>query len=242
MSEITSLISIYAHFLILYMQVVKTLEESKECIPVFDATLKFMYTGNIKLTDDNIYPILQLADKYIITELKDICVKFILQGIPPHNIKKALDILCYSETFNVPAIVEKCLSILANYFQQMTHKYLQRFNLKQFTKLISRDDVVVNDEFMLFKKVDHWYTTSVDNGDIINPMDDEDVRNSYKDLLSLLSEIRFEHMTPSQLREARSMKLGAYVQEHHPEVSRSSSILLKGHSLIQASSFNGINK
>ncbi|XP_072044381.1 galectin-3-binding protein-like [Amphiura filiformis] len=192
-------------------KIVKKLEESEDCIPVFGTMLQFMYTGNIQLPNDNIYPILKLADKYNVVELKGFCAEYLLQFVSPHSVKKALDTLCYAESFDVPSVVERCLGILATYFQQMTGKYLSRLNLKELTELVSRDDIVVNDEFMLYKKVEHWYTSAIDD------KKDEGVFSDGA-LVGLLSEIRFEHMSPSQLREVRLMKLGAYVQQHHPEI------------------------
>ena len=116
-----------------------------------------MYTGTIKLTENNIYPLLALADKYMITELKDFCAEYLMEFVNPHNVKRALDTLCHAESFNVSLVVEKCMGVIASYMQNMTGGYVSRLMAKQLIQLVSRDDIVVNDEFALLNKVEHWY-------------------------------------------------------------------------------------
>ena len=131
-----------------------------------------------------------------------------MEFVNPHNVKRALDTLCHAESFNVSSVVEKCMGVIASYMQNMTGGYMSRLTAKQLIQLVSRDDIVVNDEFALLNKVEHWYGNE----------SQDDSKCSDADLKRLLSLIRFEHMNTSQLRNVRSMKLGAFLEKHQPEV------------------------
>ncbi|XP_072048115.1 kelch-like protein 28 [Amphiura filiformis] len=91
-----------------------TLQESPEGVAAFSDFLKFLYTGTLTLTIDNVCGIHTLADKYDVPALKDDCVGFIkdvLTGIHGDALKAGLIWLQYVESF-LSDMVALCYSAI----------------------------------------------------------------------------------------------------------------------------------
>jgi len=59
------------------------LHEEPECQPVFSAFLEFIYTCHVTLNPDSTLPLLVLADKYNVDDLRDVCVRFARSNVIP---------------------------------------------------------------------------------------------------------------------------------------------------------------
>ncbi|XP_072048112.1 calicin-like [Amphiura filiformis] len=91
-----------------------TLQESPEGVASFSDFLKFLYTGALTLTIDNVCGIHTLADKYDVPALKDDCVGFmkdVLTGIHGDAFKAGLLWLQYVESF-LSDMVALCYSAI----------------------------------------------------------------------------------------------------------------------------------
>ncbi|XP_072036694.1 BTB/POZ domain-containing protein 17-like [Amphiura filiformis] len=117
-----------------------TLQESPEGEAAFSDFLKFLYTGTLTLTIDNVCGIHTLADKYDIPALKDDCVGFIkdvLTGIHGDTLKAVFQWLQYVESF-LPDLLPLCYSAIrtnfagivytveySNMFQKLAHNQVR---------------------------------------------------------------------------------------------------------------------
>ncbi|XP_072036130.1 uncharacterized protein [Amphiura filiformis] len=95
-----------------------TLQESPEGEAAFSDFLKFLYTGTLTLTIDNVCGIHTLADKYDVPALKDDCVGFmknVLTGIHGDALKAGLLWLQHVEGF-LSDMVTLCYSAIRTNF------------------------------------------------------------------------------------------------------------------------------
>lgn len=52
------------------------LKEEPECVAVFPAFIQYLYTGIIHLNHDTVMPLLMLADKYNVKDLREVCSNY----------------------------------------------------------------------------------------------------------------------------------------------------------------------
>ena len=57
------------------------LKEEPQCMAVFELFLQFFYTGCIQLTHVNVLPVLMLADKYNVCDLRHICIEYMCNHV-----------------------------------------------------------------------------------------------------------------------------------------------------------------
>lgn len=80
---------------------------------VFPLVLQFIYQGHVTIAEDNVIPLLAMADHYLVQELQQMCSDFVNQTLSRDNalarLKRAID-------FNSEEVVLKCLFITARNF------------------------------------------------------------------------------------------------------------------------------
>ncbi|XP_072037324.1 BTB/POZ domain-containing protein 17-like [Amphiura filiformis] len=135
------------------------LQESPEGEAAFSDFLKFLYTGTLTLTIDNVCGIHTLADKYDVPALKDDCVGFmkdVLTGIHGDALKAGLIWLQYVESFCAD-IVALCYSAIRTNFVAITvqDKYYSelfwKLSYSQVNNVLSIPEV--QEELVLFSEI-----------------------------------------------------------------------------------------
>ncbi|XP_072036129.1 kelch-like protein 28 [Amphiura filiformis] len=141
-----------------------TLQESPEGEAAFSDFLKFLYTGTLTLTIDNVCGIHTLADKYDVPALKDDCVGFmkdVLTGIHGDALRAGLIWLQYVEEF-FSDMVTLCYSALRTNFIAINFdpdKYLDlfwKFTYDQVCNVLSVSEV--QEELVLTREATLLYT------------------------------------------------------------------------------------
>ncbi|XP_072048111.1 actin-binding protein IPP-like [Amphiura filiformis] len=146
-----------------------TLQESPEGEASFSDFLKFLYTGTLTLTIDNVCGIHTLADKYDVPALKDDCVGFmkdVLTGIHGDALKAALEWLQYVESF-LPDLVAICYSAFRTnfagivYIKEYTNIFL-KLTYDQVRNILSvpeiQEELVLIDEVGFISLLCNIYT------------------------------------------------------------------------------------
>ena len=59
------------------------LHEEPECQRVFSAFLEFLYTCHVPLTPETALPMLVLADKYDVVDLREVCIRYARANVIP---------------------------------------------------------------------------------------------------------------------------------------------------------------
>lgn len=170
------------------------LKEEPQCIQVFGDFLRYLYTGAIHLTHLNVLPVLMLADKYSVADLREVCVNYMCSHVVSTiQYNHAVSWLQYAELCNHPRLAQCCHHFILCNFQKVLSSadllLMERDTLEDF---LEHSNLVVPDEYTLYKGVCHWLRQQQ------NRLDSH--RLDFKDtVLQLLSRIRFPMMLPAQL-------------------------------------------
>ena len=170
------------------------LKEEPQCIQVFGDFLRYLYTGAIHLSHLNVLPVLMLADKYSVNDLREVCVNYMCSHVVSIvHYNHAVSWLQYADLCNHPRLAECCQHfILCNFNKVMSSSdflLMERDTLEEF---LARSDLVVPDEFTLYKGICHWLRHQETRMDT-SMLDFKDM------VLQLLSHIRYPMMLPAQL-------------------------------------------
>ncbi|ESP02912.1 hypothetical protein LOTGIDRAFT_177842 [Lottia gigantea] len=175
------------------------LKEDSICIGVFPRFLKFLYTNHIKLNTDNSLPILILADKYNIVDLKNVCINFASTCIIPKlQLKDVFHIWfqyatkCYHQTLitcSVQTLSDKMEDITSTVEWETEWMNLDQDQLIEFLK---SSELIIKDEYALWKATIKWLNAP------------QNVEKIQENLKKVLCYIRFPMMVPEQLCEIES--------------------------------------
>ncbi|XP_070546728.1 BTB/POZ domain-containing protein 19-like [Ptychodera flava] len=165
------------------------LEETRECAGVFKSFLRFMYTGQVALNVSRARPMLALADKYNVTLLKSVCEDYMVrQVIQSGNVNEALQWWEHSKTYNLKQLWLECLALIKESLNTAikTPEWLN-LSIDQLCTILESSDVVVKDEYTLYKGVETWLQSANHNANISEYLD------------RVLPLLRFTEMTPQQI-------------------------------------------
>jgi len=80
---------------------------------LFETMLGYMYTGNIRITQDTMLQIIQIAEQFELKELKNQSVDYLLKGVNKDSVVEfMLDARKGKFKFDVHVILQKCVLIL----------------------------------------------------------------------------------------------------------------------------------
>eukprot|EP01080_Neovahlkampfia_damariscottae_P007523 gene7523-11847_t len=191
-SDITLVVNdappIYAHKIILKMRSPKMLKELSSTVTEYVMgeehsyqtvveAVKWMYTGSLKLTDENWKLLLPLADEFGLPKLKDLCFRQMMKKV---NINSVLSLILLArsgtEKYYDDIFVKSCVSLLAK-------KPEECFKSKDFKKLdkqtmifIVQNDELNIEEITLFDYIIKWGRSQLDGGlDDLNTVLTEDI-------------------------------------------------------------------
>ncbi|XP_067681670.1 BTB/POZ domain-containing protein 17-like [Haliotis asinina] len=187
------------------------LVEDSICNTVFPRFLKFLYGCHIKLNIDNTLPVLILADKYNVEDLRNVCITFAVSYIIPKlQLKDVFHVWfqystkCYHQrlvTACVGALAEKMDEIIGSEEWEAEWLNLEKDQLIEFLR---SSDLSVKDEFELWEATVKWIQSQA------HPQRMAEMSN----LAKVMEYIRFPMMTSEQLCEVESSSL----YQQHPEL------------------------
>ena len=118
------------------------LKEEPECIAVFQLFLQYIYTGMIHLNHDTAMPVLMLADKYNIQDLREVCTDYMTSHmVSVVHKNRAVSWLQYAQL----SAHERLATACAEYIRWNFHKVasspdflsLEKENFMYFLQVIS---------------------------------------------------------------------------------------------------------
>ncbi|VDN55549.1 unnamed protein product [Dracunculus medinensis] len=178
------------------------LVEEPQCQKVFSAFLRFLYCNHILLHPDNALPILVLADKYNVNNLRKVCIEYAVQNILPELSLRELFHVWFSYATKAyhQLLINSCIKILAWHFEEM-------ITSEEWEK----EWLSVDHEFRLWEAVQKW---------LMAPSHPERRGNTASPLLvSILPLIRFPFMTADELTQVeRSPFVESHPKLFHPQI------------------------
>ncbi|XP_070577322.1 BTB/POZ domain-containing protein 17-like [Ptychodera flava] len=175
--------------------------EDTQCEAVFGQFLEYLYTGKVHITTDKAVPLLILADKYNVPELKESCGAFMMRHLvtsPGNN--HVLSWYQYAKTCGHHDLQESCNQFIEwNIDTIIGSPDWEMMDRDQLMSLLRSSDIVVKSEYSLYCALELWLT---------HASRAEYLEENLQDLLPL---IRFPVMTPQQLINLEGHSL---VQDH----------------------------
>jgi hypothetical protein len=191
------------------------LKEEPECEEVFEDFLKYMYVGSIHLTQYSVLPVLMLADKYNVVDLREVCLQYMCEHLvstTAHN--QAVSWLQYAQTCAHHYMASQCHHfILSNFHKVINCRDFMVMSRSLLHIYLSCSELVIPDEFTLFKGLSSWLQhqkATVFNGR-------EDYTEFYNMALDLLSNIRFPMIGPVHLSQLERDPLREYFTDFFVE-------------------------
>ncbi|KXJ70737.1 BTB/POZ domain-containing protein 17 [Aedes albopictus] len=198
------------------------LKEDPMCSMVFPQFLKYLYVGQIKVSIQTVMPMLELADKYNIKDLVELCVDYMMKHIAKaatqgymvswfqytislgsghveltqalkRFLKWNLDIVSESNDFN-----ELCGMILVTLLQQ--------------------NDLVVQSEYTLFGYLEKWLLYKKDQLDKDPEMSEEERQSELVSTIeAVFAHVRFAMMSPAELANVLTCPIFRFHKEFFVE-------------------------
>ncbi|XP_077995739.1 kelch-like protein 6 [Glandiceps talaboti] len=172
------------------------LEESDDCAEMFPDFLKFMYSGRIGLTIQNVLPVLFLADKYNVKALRKICSDFMSEKVKKRSVYGALRWLSYARKFELQSLGESCIEVILSQLDNVvnTNEWLEQ-DVDFIHEILKSSDAVICDEYALYVAVQKW---------LMVPEREDELDDNIKQLIPL---IRFSQIEPQRLYSLEESEL-----------------------------------
>jgi kelch-like protein 18 len=120
----------------------------------FRAILHFFYTGNLKITTDNVQTILPAASIFQLEDLKRACAKFLAKQLAPSN---CLGIRAFSQVYGCPTLEEQAWKhTLLRFAEVSSSEEFFLLELTQVCQLLGCDQVKVASEEQVFDAAVRW--------------------------------------------------------------------------------------
>ena len=176
--------------------------EDEVCVSVFSAFLKFIYGCHVLLHQANTLPLLMLADKYNVCDLRCVCTRFACTHIIPKlQLKEVFHVwfqyatkCCHHQLVgsSVTALADKMDEIAQTAEWEPEWTCLER---DQLVELLRSSELVIGSELQLWHAVVQWLSVPERTGTV-----EENLRH-------VLPYLRFAQMTADQLQEVENCRL-----------------------------------
>ena len=135
-----------------------SLMEEPVCVAVFERFIRFLYLGTISLSHTDVLPILMLADKYNVVDLREICTQYMMNHVVT-TIRQnhAVSWYQYARLCGHGELASICLDFISYNFHKVicTEDFmeLEKENLVEF---LLNSELVIRDEFTLYQGAVRW--------------------------------------------------------------------------------------
>ncbi|XP_078056647.1 BTB/POZ domain-containing protein 17-like [Mustelus asterias] len=134
------------------------LTEEEECLDHFQDFLRYLYSGSVTLSTENVQPLHRLSEKYNVQELRESCQQFMLANVAaPGSSNRTITWQRYAKLTGLTQLEEKCLRLIAwnigSVIKSPDWTSLERHEL---SALLQRSDLVLEDEVILFQALVSW--------------------------------------------------------------------------------------
>lgn len=139
------------------------MHEEPDCEGVFGSFLKFLYSRSINLNTDNSLPLLALADKYNVEDLKQVVLKFAIDHVLSRiQLKEVFHLwFQYAVRNGHRVLTSSCVSLLAEKAEELIfspewESEWLAMDREQLIEILKSSDLVVKDEKDVWTAVQTW--------------------------------------------------------------------------------------
>lgn len=202
---------------------------------VFPQFLKYLYTGQVRVSIETAMPLLSLADKYNIKDLIVLCRDYMTKNIAVAGCSLALQLFIKFNKQFFSGMQGYLISWLQytlsfNYHQLLTNelKNFLRLNIdlvgysrdfeeidpNNLVVLLQQNDLVIKNEAALFDIVERWLMIKREQIEHEESLSDEEKRSHMKTMIEgICSHIRYPMMTVTELANIPLKSITAFSKE-----------------------------
>ena len=201
--------------------------EMEEVMPHMESFLRFMHSGKIEITKENMVPLIQISNKYNTRELDVLCERamdnILFSGIP---IEQVIQWWFITKELNFKSKCKEYLQL--NLMSVFSSELFKDLGLDELILLLEGNKQVIDSEITLFKHVLEWLEINDRMSDLQHIM--PHIKLSYMPLTYmrlcverfLLAQGQIEHLykamrfhaCPVDLRESTQYYGGRYYTDH----------------------------
>ncbi|XP_038065077.1 kelch-like protein 12 isoform X2 [Patiria miniata] len=178
----------------------QVLVEPEDCVDVFQVFLKFMYSETVALTMASVFPVLTLADKYLVQELRDACEDFLLEKVSGISGEEATRAHAEAERLNLTRVQEQCIRILEANINYLSESCVQSMPAELLLRLLDSSNLVVDNEKDVYNVALQW----------LNAEGQQAARKEHAE--EIFSLIRFPHIPSAKLKDLVDTPLPTFLQ------------------------------
>lgn len=136
-----------------------------ECVSAdaMEQILDYMYTGQISITSENVDVILQGADPFLMSQLKEYCYRFLTQNMDASN---CFVVRHLADLYGFIDLYERSKKFIRNQFMQVAQNSMEdivRLNFAEILEIIKDEDIRVEKEEMVYEIVIAWVNFDVES-------------------------------------------------------------------------------
>ena len=122
---------------------------------IFSSLLNFIYTGEIEIDENNVQELLIAGDMFQLDEMVKFCCVYLSQGLDEKNVLETWTIANRLQCLSLEKDAEHY--ILQHFRSLIALDAVKLFPLDLLKRIISHDDLTVDDEHQVFEVVLNWY-------------------------------------------------------------------------------------
>ena len=172
------------------------LNENPDCQNVFDRFLRYMYSAEVSISISTAVGLLCLADKYQVSSLKDLCVKYMVENSRSPHFTNALNWYQWAKALHLPELLKQSARTIAwNCSEIIKSSDWLNMDVDFVVDVLNSSELVISNEFTLWQALSQWLLH-------------ESHVSSLKEFAGkLLPLIRFQQMLVTQLFEIERSEL-----------------------------------
>ncbi|XP_058825959.1 BTB/POZ domain-containing protein 17 [Topomyia yanbarensis] len=180
------------------------LKEDPMCSMVFPQFLKYLYVGQIKVSLQTVMPMLELADKYNIKDLVELCVDYMLKHVAKAATQGYL-VSWFQYTISFGSNHVQLTQALQNFLKWNLDIVSESNDFNELcglilVRLLQQNDLVVKSEFTLFEYLEKWLLYKKDQLDKEQEMTEEEkLFELVSTIEAVFVHVRFAMMSPPEL-------------------------------------------
>lgn len=164
------------------------LEETTECQNVFDKFLRYLYTAEVSISNSTAVGILCLADKYNVSSLKELCIKYMSENSRSPRTRNALKWYPWAKLLGLSSLLRECSQTIAwNYSEIVTSTDWVGMDIEFLCDFLQSSELIVTNEYSIWDAVQRWLTH------------ESHLKHLRENAIRLLPLVRFPQMLVPQL-------------------------------------------
>ena len=159
--------------------------------PAFEAVIDFAYTGCIRITANNVQPILIIASFLGLDRVVEACSEFLHPRLQANNV---LGIRAFAETHHMTKLVNSANKFIDRYFVPVSQaEEFAQLTCTDVVNIVSRNELNIDSEESVYEAVMEWVK--------------RDTSSRQEDLPKLLAHVRLPLLTPQFLADSVASEL-----------------------------------